>query len=629
MAPTVRIHCGFLALLGVNACDTPPADGPDASAALPPRPAVQTCKPAPLDPNRLPDLSPRPVLDDLDATGAVGLVESPRGDGWYVVRLGTVTLVGVGPGAGAPVVVLDLPGRRLLDFALGARFAFVLSTVAGEGVAVRIPLDPATRVLDPRTAAVLATFAGEAGSLAQDEAGGLFVAGSEVLYFVDPEGESPTSEVFATGLAGARCSADGGELWCVSGADVHRLQHGDVAGPGTRVTAVAPDACPPTRGHVYRGPHWPELFGAYVFAHGCTGEVVGLRLTGPIERTLAHVEQPVGLLTRDGQGRLLALPPDGRVRRLEVAAPDTHLGWPDRLSQTGCFTSLVPLTPGPDLVPYELNAPLWTDGAEKTRFFVLPPGERVTATDAGEWGFPEGSVLVKHFAFPGADGRAQGVETRFMVRQPFGWSFHTYRWDEGGQDATLLDGLDEDWRTLEVNGSSLRYFFPSRLDCHACHNRRAEMVLGPRAAQLDRRSARGAPQLDLYAEAGLIDHRPVTAPLPDPHDAALPLADRARAWLHANCAHCHQPGGWTPPDLDLDLRFDTPLAATRLCAPAQYPAFDFGPDRIVPGHPEASNLYQRLTTEGFGRMPLIGTSRTDPLVDAVIRPWIEAGAGCP
>ena len=47
-------------------------------------------------------------------------------------------------------------------------------------------------------------------------------------------------------------------------------------------------------------------------------------------------------------------------------------------------------------------------------------------------------------------------------------------------------------------------------------------------------------------------------------------ADGARAYLHGNCGHCHRPGGWTPPDLDMDLLFTTepelkwPLAMAKL-----------------------------------------------------------------
>jgi len=50
--------------------------------------------------------------------------------------------------------------------------------------------------------------------------------------------------------------------------------------------------------------------------------------------------------------------------------------------------------------------------------------------------------------------------------------------------------------------------------------------------------------------------------VPDPFGTA-PLEQRARAFLHTNCSHCHRPGGPTP--ANMDLRYDTPLAQTNTC----------------------------------------------------------------
>jgi len=44
--------------------------------------------------------------------------------------------------------------------------------------------------------------------------------------------------------------------------------------------------------------------------------------------------------------------------------------------------------------------------------------------------------------------------------------------------------------------------------------------------------------------------------LPALDDESAPLADRARAYLAANCSNCQRPGGPTP--VDLDLRFGIP-----------------------------------------------------------------------
>ena len=45
---------------------------------------------------------------------------------------------------------------------------------------------------------------------------------------------------------------------------------------------------------------------------------------------------------------------------------------PATLSAAGVFTDTAARTPHPGFVAYELNSPLWTDGALKSRFIGLP-----------------------------------------------------------------------------------------------------------------------------------------------------------------------------------------------------------------------------------------------------------------
>src|SRR5262249_13735851 len=52
-----------------------------------------------------------------------------------------------------------------------------------------------------------------------------------------------------------------------------------------------------------------------------------------------------------------------------------------------------------DVVFYNLNTPLYSDGAIKRRTVRLPPGTVATYSDAGVLGFPEGTVFTKSFGF--------------------------------------------------------------------------------------------------------------------------------------------------------------------------------------------------------------------------------------
>jgi ClpP class serine protease len=69
------------------------------------------------------------------------------------------------------------------------------------------------------------------------------------------------------------------------------------------------------------------------------------------------------------------------------------------------------------------------------------------------------------------------------------------------------------------------------------------------------------------------------------------LADRARAWLHTNCASCHRPEGATGADFDLSWRGDP----SGLCVAPQRGDLGIAEAQIVaPGAPERSVLLARV-----------------------------------
>ena len=318
---------------------------------------------------------------------------------------------------------------------------------------------------------------------------------------------------------------------------------------------------------------------------------------------------------------------------------------PGRLSDAHCFADLPALVPGPDLAPYELNAPLWTDDAHKHRFFVLPPGRAIEVEADGRWAFPAGAAILKVFAVERIVGEPESavpVETRVMIRRADAWEFHTYRWDADGRDASRVPG-GEVVEIVQQDGDEqtvLPYLFPSQQSCRTCHRTGdAHEVLGPRTEQIGRwrHDAEGSSnQLEALLDAGWIEGATaaeLTAwpTFPDPADETAPIEARARAYLHGNCAHCHRDGGWQPIDMDMDLRFSLPLADTAICGvPLQYwSPWAGGAMRIAPGDPDDSNLLQRMMGRGDGQMPLVASYRVDPLGVEVVRAWIEGLDGCP
>ena len=114
--------------------------------------------------------------------------------------------------------------------------------------------------------------------------------------------------------------------------------------------------------------------------------------------------------------------------------PDSRGRMPATLSQTGAFADVTALRPARFLVPYDVNVPFWSDGATKRRWLAVPEGERIRFSASGEWGFPPGTVLVKHFELGG-----RRVETRLLVCGE-GGAVHgaSYRWRSDGSDADLV-----------------------------------------------------------------------------------------------------------------------------------------------------------------------------------------------
>ena len=48
---------------------------------------------------------------------------------------------------------------------------------------------------------------------------------------------------------------------------------------------------------------------------------------------------------------------------------------PSTLSQTGAFFDTAALRPASTLIPYDINVPFWSDGADKRRWMAAPEKE--------------------------------------------------------------------------------------------------------------------------------------------------------------------------------------------------------------------------------------------------------------
>ena len=334
--------------------------------------------------------------------------------------------------------------------------------------------------------------------------------------------------------------------------------------------------------------------------------------------------------------RLYVIEWSGERGLWEIVLPPAEFP-PASLADAQVFSDLGTQTPAAGVVPYEVNAPFWSDGATKVRFIRLPPGERIAFTSSGPWSFPDQTLLIKNFYLDlvrGDPASRRIIETRFLIKRVDapGWDGYSYLWNEAGTDASLL--ADSTTVTYVIDdpqdpvGFLLQdYYFPSRQDCEVCHTKGAGYVLGVHTAQLHAGAEQN--QLHILAQQGLFaEELPADLSslprLPNPFDPSVSLDQRARSYLHVNCAPCHRPEsvGRTI----IDLRYDTPLAETNTVG--AFPTLgDLGELEaliITPGAPQHSTLYLRMLTLGTFRMPPLASSIIDERGADLIAEWVAS-----
>jgi uncharacterized repeat protein (TIGR03806 family) len=393
-----------------------------------------------------------------------------------------------------------------------------------------------------------------------------------------------------------------------------------------------------TGGYVYRGGDVPSLRGAYVYGDFISGNIWALVHdgTGVVSNTLiADIQNPASF-GEDADGELFICSFDGSIYRLEEVGGGGGGPFPALLSDTGLFSNVATLAPAPGVTEYEVNAELWSDGARKRRWIALPGTTRIGFHATEAWDFPIGAVLVKHFELDTVSG-VERLETRVLIREDTGWHGYTYRWNAAQTDAVLLAGAetaDYDVPDAAAPGGvrTQTWYFPSRTDCLSCHTDAAGHVLGVRTRQLNRDFDYPA-MLDnqlrswnhvAFFTTDIGDHGQYDA-LPDPADPAAPATGRARAYLDANCAMCHRPGGPTP--VTIDLRYG--IASSTMGIVDVVPtAGDLGLTNarlVAPGSKETSTLWERMRRLDATRMPPLASSVVDATAVDVIGVWIDSG----
>jgi uncharacterized repeat protein (TIGR03806 family) len=445
-----------------------------------------------------------------------------------------------------------------------------------------------------------------------------------------------------------------------------------------------------TGGIVYYGEKFPELRGVYLYGDYSTGKVWGARHDGSKvtwQKELANTGLQITGFGTDTHGEILITDHQGKGKgafyTLEAMPKDLPpSNFPKTLSTSGLFKSVKGHVVEPALIPYSVNAALWSDGAYKERYIALPGDEsKIEFGTSRGWNFPEKTVLVKSFALEAEERHPKSrrwIETRFLTKQGTEWAGYSYAWNDDQTEGTLVgaNGMDRDFTIKTASGERKQtWHYPSRAECMVCHSRAANFVLGLTELQMNKvhdyggvsdnqlrtldhlgvftvnwQEAAKAKMRQEALEKGLSDKeidqyiaretqtrmqgqsvhsfllafpREQYRHLVDPYDKKQDLNLRARSYLHANCAQCHVEAGGG--NAQMELEFTTKQQDMRIVdvKPVHH-TYEL-PDAklIAPGHPERSVLLHRISQRKAGFMPPVATSVVDTEAVQMMEEWIR------
>ncbi|HMV40991.1 MAG TPA: SO2930 family diheme c-type cytochrome [Leptospiraceae bacterium] len=321
--------------------------------------------------------------------------------------------------------------------------------------------------------------------------------------------------------------------------------------------------------------------------------------------------------------------------------------YPEKLSDWKLFIgNISELKPNDGVLPYDLNMPLFTDYASKSRFIWMPKGKSAQYKEEGTFVFPTGTVISKTFYFEGAkiedsNFPKQLVETRLLVNSKTGWIALPYIWNKEMTDARLeIVGSKQTLTYKSADGKklNLNYIIPNTNQCLACHGDQKQFQpIGPKAKNLNRLytySDGEENQLLKWKKLGYLTGLtdiPTTPSFPNFESIKKEnLREQARAYLDVNCAHCHNPEGVANTS-GLMLNYEetnknkigfckTPVASGKGSGNMLYD--------IYPGKPDQSILlYRMMSNEPDIQMPEIGRSIHHKEGVELIRQWIQSEKG--
>lgn len=410
-------------------------------------------------------------------------------------------------------------------------------------------------------------------------------------------------------------------------------------------------------GHVYRGTEFnAELGGRYIFGDNVFGTIWVMDESTTPATKVAIATLPKGSGPNSGSDYtgLSSFGLDasnelymcqmssvgGKIYKLAKSGiPVASRPLPTLLSQTGAFTNLATLEPNPGFIPYQVNSPLWSDAADKSRWIGVPTNAAVTFSPTGSWSFPVGTVFMKHFELSTNDtnpSEHRRLETRLLVVGTNGQAYGaSYKWRPDYSDADLVLLLtNEPIVITTASGTRTQtWSYPGRQDCLTCHTIPSGGVLGVNTRQLNGdftypatavtdNQIRALNHVGLFAapvdEAAISNFTKLVAVT----NTSASLELRVRSYLDANCSHCHRPNGGI--NALFDARIDTPLESQGLVGGTPLNNLGVNGAKIIyPTNTAASILYLRDNSLSEIKMPPLAKNVIDTNAINTLAAWIN------
>ena len=314
-------------------------------------------------------------------------------------------------------------------------------------------------------------------------------------------------------------------------------------------------------------------------------------------------------------------PPDAGMDARD-AGPDVFDAGTPCDGPPGLYVDEACETVASDIVGFNPQFWLWSDGTDKERFMSIPDGAVIDTSNPDRWVFPVGTRIWKNFSMDGVK-----LETRYFEKINPGagtasWVIRTFLWNED-QDAVteITDGA------TDVLGTG--HDIPAVALCQNCHAGAGgvgDVLLGVSAIQLNHDDT-GVALEDLFPMGWISTPIPVAmAVIPTDDD----VTREALGYMHANCGHCHRQSPGAPSGLSLEVLVGQTLDETGVFQTAvdMNSVWNMGAPlmRVTRGDPDASSVFLRtgIRVDPVNQMPPLATELVDDVGRDAIREWILA-----